>query len=42
MVLVDDKIWVFGGTNGQNTLNDFWKFDCKTNKWETIESKNVP
>jgi hypothetical protein len=27
MIGCENVIWVFGGTDGNKTLNDFWKFD---------------
>jgi hypothetical protein len=33
MVLHEGDIWLFGGSNGKQTLNDFWKFDLKAKKW---------
>lgn len=36
MVPDGDKIWLFGGTNGQKTLNDLWKFDIKTCSWDLV------
>ena len=42
MVTEGQCLWIFGGTNGQKTLDDLWKFDLNTKKWEKIEQKNTP
>ena len=36
MAVVNGKICIFGGSNGQETLADFWKFDLKTSQWENV------
>ncbi len=38
MVVDNDNLIIFGGTNGQNTLNDFWKFSLTQKKWEIIKT----
>lgn len=38
MVVEGDYLYVFGGTNGQNTLNDFWKFSLSSKRWELIKT----
>lgn len=42
MVAEGGYLYVFGGTNGQNTLNDFWKFSLSSKRWELIKTENVP
>ncbi len=42
MVIHAGSIWLFGGSNGKVTLNDFWRFDFKDKKWSRIESLNGP
>lgn len=37
-----ENIWIFGGTNGIHTLNDFWKFDPAKNCWAKVEAENQP
>ncbi|HDD45436.1 MAG TPA: hypothetical protein ENG63_11375, partial [Candidatus Desulfofervidus auxilii] len=32
-------IWLFGGWNGTNYLNDLWKFDLNTYKWIKIDAQ---
>lgn len=36
MVAYKDLLWIFGGSNGSKTLNDFWKFDVKLGQWQKI------
>ena len=36
------NLWIFGGTNGQKTLDDLWKFDIVAKKWERVDQKNTP
>lgn len=35
-------IYMFGGTDDTNELNDFWVLDLKKNEWRAIESTNGP
>ena len=42
MVAINGAIWMFGGTNGNSTLNDMWKFDLAGKKWECVETKDTP
>eukprot|EP01137_Pigoraptor_chileana_P007859 Opistho-2@53973 len=35
-VLVENVMYVFGGSNGETTLEDFWKFDFGTTTWNEI------
>lgn len=42
MVTEGQALWIFGGTNGQKTLDDLWKFDLATKKWDKVEQKNTP
>ncbi|CRK95856.1 CLUMA_CG009303, isoform A [Clunio marinus] len=35
-------IYMFGGSDETNELNDFWVFDLKKNEWSEIESENGP
>lgn len=42
MVSQGQNLWIFGGTNGQKTLDDLWKFDITAKKWNIIEQKNTP
>jgi len=34
---VDNNIYMFGGTNDINKLDDFWKFNLDTNIWSEIK-----
>jgi hypothetical protein len=36
MVGHEDALYVFGGTNGIHTLNDFWKFSLKSKTWQKL------
>lgn len=42
MVAEGQNLWIFGGTNGQKTLDDMWKFDLTAKKWTKVEQKNIP
>ena len=33
MTIQGNSLWIFGGTNGQETLDDLWKFDLQLKKW---------
>lgn len=33
MVGYEGNLYIFGGSNGVNTLDDFWKFSLSTKKW---------
>lgn len=35
-------IYMFGGTDDTNELNDFWVYDVMKNEWTSIESANGP
>lgn len=36
MVGEGQNLYVFGGTNGEKTLNDLWKFNLTEKKWTKI------
>jgi hypothetical protein len=36
MIAEGNNLWIFGGTNGQKTLDDLWKFDLTNNKWAKV------
>ena len=38
--IFQDKLYIFGGTNGKNKLNDMWKFDLNTRIWVEINAKD--
>ena len=42
-VLYKGKVWVFGGGNGMEALNDLWTLDCtgptERMRWEHIETR---
>ena len=42
MVLYENALWIFGGTNGKHTLNDVWRFNIEDLKWKEIQSTNNP
>ena len=42
MVGYKDSLYVFGGSNGEITLNDFWKFSFTTKKWENLSTDKSP
>lgn len=35
-IVVNDCLWIFGGYDGSNRVNDFYKFDFKRGKWTQI------
>lgn len=37
MVTYNDKLYLFGGTNGVNWFNDMWSYDPRTNQWTELE-----
>lgn len=36
MVAEGQTLWIFGGTNGQKTLDDLWKFDLTQKSWTKV------
>ena len=38
MVADGENLYIFGGTNGNHTLNDFWKFSLTSKKWSSIKT----
>ena len=42
MVSYKDAIYVFGGDNGKNMLNDFLRFDVKEKSWGRAFSTGTP
>ncbi len=44
-VVISDSsrsIYLFGGYNGSNWLNDLWKFDIESQKWTCIQESSDP
>ncbi|KAF2839079.1 hypothetical protein M501DRAFT_1057378 [Patellaria atrata CBS 101060] len=37
IVTWNDRIYLFGGTDGVNWFNDVWTYDPRTNKWEDLD-----
>jgi hypothetical protein len=35
------NIWIFGGVNGTNNLNDLWRFNITTNNWTWMSGSNT-
>eukprot|EP00397_Hematodinium_sp_SG-2012_P039098 GEMP01042634.1.p1 GENE.GEMP01042634.1~~GEMP01042634.1.p1 ORF type:complete len:502 (+),score=78.77 GEMP01042634.1:151-1656(+) len=35
-IVVNDGLYIFGGYDGSNRVNDFYKFDFKTSRWSLI------
>jgi hypothetical protein len=33
MVAEDQNLWIFGGSNGERTLDDLWRFSLAERKW---------
>jgi len=42
MVAYGDNLYIFGGTNGEKTLDDMWKFDLKARNWQKIQCEAPP
>lgn len=42
MVSQGESLYIFGGTNGEKTLDDMWRFDTKLKRWEKLEGENGP
>lgn len=42
MTLFDQKLWVFGGSNGEETLDDLWNYDLLLKKWLKVVVKEFP
>lgn len=42
MVEYKENLLIFGGTNGNKTLNDMWYFETNTKSWKQIEGKDTP
>ena len=42
MVAEGQALWIFGGTNGQKTLDDLWRFDLGKKIWQRCEQKHSP
>jgi len=40
--IYNDKMYVFGGTNGEVRYNDMWIYDLINESWETIKLKENP
>jgi hypothetical protein len=44
-VVISDSsrsIYLFGGYNGSSWLNDLWKFDIESQRWECIQESSDP
>jgi hypothetical protein len=42
MVAEGGRLWVFGGSNGERTLDDMWQFDVGSAKWTKVKQTNAP
>ncbi|KAI8342211.1 hypothetical protein EDC96DRAFT_487126 [Choanephora cucurbitarum] len=40
-VIFDNKLYIFGGTDGQHMLNDLWAFDLHSRVWARVESEGL-
>ncbi len=38
----ENAIYLFGGYNGRNYINDFWKYDLSLKIWTKIETETTP
>lgn len=41
-VVLDDCLYIFGGYDGTQRTNDFYKYDFNSCKWTQIDSNNMP
>ncbi|CAD7939083.1 unnamed protein product [Amoebophrya sp. A120] len=41
-IVLNDCLWIFGGYDGSNRVNDLHKFDFKRQKWSTIQTGSSP
>ncbi|KAI5283580.1 Negative regulator of mitotic exit, partial [Ascosphaera aggregata] len=41
MVTFNDRLWLFGGTDGVHWFNDAWVYDPRTNTWTSIDYVGV-
>lgn len=41
MVTFNDRLWLFGGTDGVHWFNDAWVYDPRTNAWQSIDYVGV-
>lgn len=41
-IVVQDGLYIFGGYDGSNRVNDFYKFDFASSCWTVIESADTP
>jgi N-acetylneuraminic acid mutarotase len=42
-IIVKEMVYLFGGSDTENILNDFYQYDIKTNIWNQISPKgSVP
>ena len=41
-IVLQDALYIFGGYDGSNRVNDFHKFDFKRQKWSQINTTTTP
>ena len=41
-ICLHDALYIFGGYDGSNRVNDFYKFDFKRGKWSAIQTSIAP
>ncbi|CAD7975498.1 unnamed protein product [Amoebophrya sp. A25] len=41
-IVLNDCLWIFGGYDGSNRVNDLYKFDFKRSKWSQIQTQSSP
>ena len=41
-VAYGESIFIFGGYDGQNRVNDFWQYHTVENVWELVEFQGTP
>jgi leucine-zipper-like transcriptional regulator 1 len=40
--VLGDKMYIFGGYDGSNRVNDFYEFDITSRKWSLVPSSGTP
>eukprot|EP00611_Tribonema_gayanum_P011636 TRINITY_DN2194_c0_g1_i1.p1 TRINITY_DN2194_c0_g1~~TRINITY_DN2194_c0_g1_i1.p1 ORF type:complete len:519 (-),score=118.16 TRINITY_DN2194_c0_g1_i1:962-2518(-) len=41
-VVLEDKMYIFGGYDGSNRVNDFYEFDIPTRRWSIVSASGTP
>lgn len=41
MAIVENSLFIFGGTNGEDKFNDLWKFDLQARTWQLLKPEDL-